>query len=182
MQCPRQLLGIALGLALLGSASAQTQGALRWRAGSNPVGLQAGSGNALVPCTSYTFSCADGASVPLYTSVTAPRSLSMQVGYDHGSPAALRAGRAPGLNLSLVGKAGLVSDFGVYGRIGTFHRSGPLLTSPAGGEGGLTYGVGLSWDFSRSASAAVGLDSYDVRGHAGEARDVRTSLGLQWRY
>jgi hypothetical protein len=52
-----------------------------------------------------------------------------------------------------------------------------------GADGGLTYGVGLSWDFSRSASAVLGFDSYDFRGASGELRDVRsTSLGLQWRY
>ena len=59
--------------------------------------------------------------------------------------------------------------------------STPTLAGP-GTESGLTYGVGLSWDFSRSASAAFGWDIYDLRTPIGESRDVRTSLGLQWRY
>jgi hypothetical protein len=106
----------------------------------------------------------------------------MQVTSTEGA-APLRMARAPGLNVSLVGKAGIARDLGVYGRVGTnFNRATPTLASMGNGEGGLTYGVGLSWDFARSASAAVGLDSYDMRGSTGDVREVRTSLGLQWRY
>jgi hypothetical protein len=57
-------------------------------------------------------------------------------------------------------------------------RGNGLALTP-GSEGGVTYGVGLSWDFSRSASAVLGFDSYDVRG-LGDVRATR--LGLQWRY
>ena len=68
---------------------------------------------------------------------------------------------------------------GATAECGTASRAGARWAT----EGGLTYGVGLSWDFSRSGSASVGWDSYDLRSAAGEARDVRaTSLGLQWRY
>ena len=181
MQSTRSFLGVALGLAVAGSAFAQTQGALRWRGGANPVGLQASAAAVPVPCGSYSFGCGDAATVPLYTSLHSPRTLSMQIGQDRA--AGMRFGTSPGLNVSLVGKAPLAWDLGVYGRVGTtFGRAGVLPNTVSGNEGGLTYGVGLSWDFSRRASAAVGLDSYDVRGPAGEGRDVRTSLGLQWRY
>ena len=50
------------------------------------------------------------------------------------------------------------------------------------GEGGISYGVGLNWEFSRAASAAIGLDSYELRGGLGDVRELRTSLGLRWRY
>ena len=178
MSSQRHLLGLVIALAAVGSAEAQSSGSLRWRGGTG-LGLQAGQPDLRVPCGSYTFSC-DAATLPLYASAKAPRSLSMQVG--RADPAApLGAGLVPGLNVSLVGKAGLAWDLGVYGRVGTtFNRA--ALAPNTTGEGGLTYGVGLSWDFSRRGSAAFGLDSYDMRSGTGEARDVRTSLGLQWRY
>jgi OOP family OmpA-OmpF porin len=178
MSSQRHLLGLAIALAAVGSAEAQTNGSLRWRGGTG-LGLQVGQPDLRVPCGTFTFSC-DAATLPLYASAKAPRTLSMQVGRVD-SPTALGAGFAPGVNVSLVGKAGLAWDLGVYGRVGTtFNRA--AFAPNTTGEGGLTYGIGLSWDFSRRGSAAVGLDSYDMRTGTGEARDVRTSLGLQWRY
>jgi len=181
MGSQRLVLGLVI-VAAAGAAAAQVNGTLRWRAGATPLGLQSGSGEHRLPCSSYTLSCTDAGTLPLYTSVTAPRSVSMQV-----SPAeqasALRLARQQGLNVSVVGKAGLYQDLGIYGRVGTtLNRTTPALAGLSTGEGGLTYGVGLSWDFSRSASASMGLDSYDIRGSLGDMREVRTSLGLQWRY
>jgi OmpA-OmpF porin, OOP family len=163
-------------------AAAQSSGSLRWRAGSAPLGLQAGQPGVVTPCGSFSISC-DAATLPLYLSATKPRSLSMQViGYSE-TPAALANPRSPGLNVSLVGKAGLGWDLGVYGRVGTsFNRASTALTPVAPADGRFSYGVGLNWDFSRSASAAVGLDSYELRGTLGDVRELRTSLGLRWRY
>lgn len=179
MRMQECVLGVVLALST-GAALADSGGALRWRSGVAPLGLRP-AGEAQLPCSSYTLACSDASSVSLYSSATAPRSLSMQVS-EADRLAAARIGRSPGLNLSLVGKAGLVQDIGIYGRVGTtVNRPAPIAPFMGAGDGGLTYGVGLSWDFSRSAAAAVGLDAYDVRG-IGEVRDWRTSLGLQWRY
>jgi len=181
MGSQRLVLGLVI-MAAAGAAAAQVNGTLRWRAGAVPLGLQSGAGEQRLPCSSYTLSCTDASTLPLYTSVTAPRSVSMQV--SPAEPAsALRLARQQGLNVSVVGKAGLYQDVGIYGRVGTtLNRTTPALAGLSNGEGGLTYGVGLSWDFSRSASASMGLDSYDIRGSLGDMREVRTSLGLQWRY
>lgn len=175
----RHLLGLLVALAA-GSAAAQPDGVLRWR-NATPLGLQAGPGEVRLPCASFRFSC-DSATLPLYLSADAPRSLSLQMGY--ADPPALPAPlRSEGLNLSLVGKAGLGWDLGVYGRVGTtLNRRAGALAPLAPGDGGLRYGVGLSWDFSRSGSAALGLDRYDVRTGTGDTRELRGSLGLQWRY
>jgi OmpA-OmpF porin, OOP family len=172
---------LGLGLAMAVSAVlADSAGLLRWRSGVAPLGLQP-AGEARLPCTSYTLACSDASSVSLYSSETAPRSLSMQIS-EADRLAALRIGRSPGLNLSLVGKAGIAPDLGVYGRVGTtVNRPASAPQFMGAGDGGFTYGVGLSWDFSRRAAANVGLDAYEVRG-IGEVRDWRTSLGLQWRY
>jgi hypothetical protein len=181
MGSQRILLGLVIAAAA-GAAAAQVNGTLRWRAGAPSLGLQAGTTDARLPCSSYTLACSDTATLPLYTSLTAPRTLSMQVNAaDQAS--ALRAPHSPGLSVSVVGKAGIYQDLGVYGRVGTtLNRTTPALAGLAGSDGGLTYGVGLSWDFSRKGSASMGLDSYDIRGNLGDTREVRTSLGLQWRY
>ncbi len=92
--------------------------------------------------------------------------------------------RNQGLSLKLTGNTGLATDIGVYGRFGTTAPRTAVMGSNAAVQDStsLSYGVGLSWDFSRRGSAVVGWDSYDFRTPAGE-RDVRaTSLGLQWRY
>lgn len=109
----------------------------------------------------------------------APLGLQVHVAPSEDS-AAWRIARAKTAGVSVIGRSGHAPEFGFYGRFGT-----TSLRPVAGlaGESGTTYGVGLSWEFSRSASASLGWDSYDLRTAAGEARDVRaTSLGLQWRY
>jgi hypothetical protein len=166
--------GLVLGLATACAASAQSNGALRWRAGAEPLGLQASTWRG--PCGSVAFPCEGGGVIPLYASPVAPRSLSMQIGSANDAPGATRSP----FQFSVVGKAGFAPDLGVYGRIGAMT---PRAVPGWAAETGLTYGVGLSWDFSRRGSAIVGWDSYDLRTAGGESRDVRaTSLGLQWRY
>lgn len=179
MTPPRILLAIVSGLATAGAAQAQAEGSLRWRPGAAPLGLQWSAPDWRGPCSTAAFGCESEGSALLYASPSAPRSLSLQVSRAEAA-SGLRLPRRSAPDLSFVGKASLAEDWGVgiYGRLGTASRSSLLGT-----EGGLTYGVGLSWDFSRSGSAIVGWDSYDFRTETGEARDVRgPSLGLQWRY
>ena len=163
MWSQRSLLGWVLGLGLAGLAAAQTpsSGTLRWSgAGNGFYGLQANR---------------------------ADFRLNLQAGEMEPTPMDRVLGRTrqQGLNVAVTGNKGWSSDLGVYGRLGTVSgRSGnPLAAARLGAiEGSLTYGVGLSWDFSPRASAVLGWDSYDFRTAGGE-RDVRaTSLGLQLRY
>lgn len=183
MGSQRILLGLVFGLMLAGTASGQANGQLRWRGGANPLGLQPSAGEARTPCGSIAFPCEETTStVRLYSSAKAPRSLDLQLGYTEELPS-LRLPRPQGPNLSLIGRADLVPSLGVYGRLGTTAARAGLAGAPGSMEGGVTYGVGLSWDFSRRGSAILGWDSYDLRTLGGETRDVRaTSLGLQWRY
>jgi OOP family OmpA-OmpF porin len=178
----RTLLGLTMVLAT-SAAWAQTGGAVRLRAGAAPLGLQLAPGDWRGPCGSVAFPCSgDTGTLRLYSSETAPRSLSLQVTQPEDA-SALRMAGPPAMQFSLVGKAGIAPKLGlgVYGRVGTATRA--RLAGAPGNEGGVTYGVGLSWDFSRRGSAIVGWDTYDFRTAGGEARDVRaTSLGLQWRY
>jgi hypothetical protein len=179
MWLQRTLPGLVFVLAA-GAAAAQTDGTLRWRYG--PLGLQPARTEFQVTCGSVAFPC-DTASVPLYASESAPRSVSMELGQSDRANFGLP--RPPGLNFSLTGHAAVAPGLGIYGRVGTsFGRTTPAAYAGSGADAsGLAYGVGLSWDFSRSASAVFGWDLYDVRTPVGDSRDVRaTSLGLRWRY
>jgi hypothetical protein len=181
----RTLLVLASGLAAAGMATAQASGGMRWRgANQAALGLQAGSSAFGGTCGSVSFPCgAESAVLPLYGNRAATRSLNMQLGpLDSGVARLANSPRAQGLGISLVGQANVVSALGVYGRLGTTLGGSPALAGSGVDGHGLSYGVGLSWDFSRRGSAIVGWDSYDFRTLAGE-REVRaTSLGLQWRY
>jgi OmpA-OmpF porin, OOP family len=143
MSSQRTLLGLVLGVTTAFAVSAQTNPALRWRAGTAPLGLH--------------------------------------IGY-MDEAAALRISRPQDLTASVTGKTDIAPAIGLYGRVGSTAARAGLIGAP-GSEGGVTYGVGLSWDFSRRGSASVGWDTYDFRTLGGDSRDVRaTSLGLQWRY
>ena len=182
MQSQSILLGLVVGLGVASGAWAQWNGELRWRAGANPLGLQVSGHEWRMPCGSVAFPCDDTSStLRLYASPKAPRTLSLQVAYPEDPVPVLRLARPAGPTVSLIGKTDIAPSLGLYGRFGTAARAN-LVGAPAN-EGGITYGVGLSWDFSRRGSAMVGWDLYDFRALGGETRDVRaTSLGLQWRY
>ena len=96
---------------------------------------------------------------------------------------ALGLARPQTLKVSVLGRAGIAPDLGVYGRVGTTVGRPVASLVPTADAGGMSYGVGFKWDFSPRGSALLGWDSYDLRTGLGDARDVRAaSLGLQWRY
>lgn len=97
--------------------------------------------------------------------------------------------RAQGLNLSLVGKAPLWRAFNVFGKVGTTYgrtdvSTAPLSTVPGGSDHGLglSYGAGLSYDFTPRLSATLEIDSNDFRFIGGRDQVRSTNLGLQYRY
>ena len=97
--------------------------------------------------------------------------------------------RAQGLNLSLVGRAQLARAIGVFGKVGTtyVHTDTSVMgnTSATGPEQGfgLSWGGGVSYDFTPRLSATFEWDSRDLHFAGGTRDPVRsTSLGLQYRY
>jgi len=161
--------------------------------GKSYLGLSVGRSKYDLPCGATTFTCDSSAtSANLYAGTMIGNFWGAEVGYvDMGSVA--RAGgdtRARGLNLSLVGRAPIGASFGVFGKLGTTYgrteTSSALSSGIANGSEngfGLSYGAGVSWDFSPKLSATLAWDSHDFH-FAGGVRDpVRsTSLGLQYRY
>jgi hypothetical protein len=120
-----------------------------------------------------------------------PYSLGLSVGrppFASSCPAtALYCGPTQGLNLSVVGRA-QVSSLGVFGKVGTTSYSRPdtsvmgmAAAAPvAEPSGGLSWGGGVSWNFTPRLSASFEWVSYDLKMPSGPVRT--TSLGLRYRY
>lgn len=162
--------------------------------GRSYLGLNLGRSRYNVPCgTTVTLLCDNtDRSVQLYAGTAVADFWGVELGYVNMGRIDRAGGttRAQGLNLSLVGKAPLWRSFGVFGKVGTTY--GRTETSAASNSGiaagkdrgfGLSYGAGVSYDFTPRLSATLEWDSHDFR-FAGSGRDpVRsTSLGLQYRY
>jgi opacity protein-like surface antigen len=96
--------------------------------------------------------------------------------------------RAQGLALSLVGKRQLAPSVGIFGKIGpTYGRTETLAFAPGriGSDRGfgLSYGGGLSFDFTRRLSATLAWESTDFPSVMGGREPIRsTSLGLKYSY
>jgi OOP family OmpA-OmpF porin len=196
----RRLLTIACMLALLGGeAGAQSVApgasahSLVPANGRGYVGLSLGHSRYSAPCGPAVFACdSTDNSVQIAAGNMVGNFWGVELGYlDMGRIS--RGGgttRARGLDLSLVGKAPLWQSLGVFGKLGTTYgrtetSASPGSTLPTGSESGfgLSYGAGVSYDFTPQLSATLGWDSHDFR-FAGTGRDpVRaTSLGLQYKY
>ena len=173
MTAPRRF-SLLLGFFLCGTAAAQAT------AGDGYIGLQLKRSDFRIPCGSVAFPCDDGARLPLYAGAVLARPVGVELG-----ALQLRDGRRNGTSVGVVGRARIAPEFGVYGRLATAFVRTPtsVLGASVDTGAGVSYGVGLSWDFSPSASAILGWDRYDLRFGSGERDTVRsTSLGLQWRY
>lgn len=82
--------------------------------------------------------------------------------------------------LSVVGKASLgETSVNLFGKVGSASQARTYAAGVEPGYG-LSYGAGISWDFSPRASATVSWDTWDLR--AGTSPMRSTSLGLQLRY
>jgi OOP family OmpA-OmpF porin len=161
--------------------------------GRGYLGLSLGRSSYSLSCPTTSLACDDNdTAVRLYGGTMIGNHWGVEVGYLDMGRIAREGGktRAQGLNLSLVGKAPLLNSLGVFGRLGTTYgrtetSASASSTIAVGSEHGfgLSYGAGLSWDFTPRLSATLEWDSNDFR-FAGSGRDpVRsTSLGLQFRY
>jgi OmpA-OmpF porin, OOP family len=203
MPAVRQVLCVVLAAAasaLWLPANAQTassgtasSGNAWFGSGRGYVGLSLGRSHYGVECGGTAFLCDRKDRAVKLTAGTMPGNYwGVELGYlDLGRIA--RAGgetKAQGLNLSVVGKAPVAQQFSLFGKLGaTYGRTetttGPGSSVAAGTERGLglSYGAGVSWDFTPRLSATLEWDSNDFRFASGGRDPVRsTSLGLQYRY
>ena len=161
--------------------------------GRGYVGLSLGRSRYTAPCGATSFSCdSTDNSVQISAGSMLGNFWGVELAYlDMGRIS--RGGgstRAQGVNLSVVGKAPVWQSLGVFGKLGTTYGRTETSASAASGLAtgsergfGLSYGAGVSYDFTPQLSATLGWDSHDFR-FAGGGRDpVRsTSLGLQYKY
>ncbi|HWI83134.1 outer membrane beta-barrel protein [Ramlibacter sp.] len=164
-----------------------------WGTGHGYVGLSVGRSRYSVDCGGIAFVCdRTDQAVKVTAGAMSGNYWGVELGYlDLGKIA--RAGgttRAQGLNLSLVGKAPVAQRFNVFGKLGATYGRTETSTAAASALAagterglGLSYGAGVSWDFTPRLSATLEWDSNDFRFASGGRDPVRsTSLGLQYRY
>ncbi|HTH78487.1 MAG TPA: hypothetical protein VL593_05870 [Ramlibacter sp.] len=90
----------------------------------------------------------------------------------------------PGLTLSVVGRAQMSQSFGVFGRVGTTTYARPdtsamgMTAAPV--TDAMSWGGGVSYDFTPRLSATLEWISYDLRVANGPLRSA--NLGLKYRY
>jgi OmpA-OmpF porin, OOP family len=153
------------------------------------LGLNVGKSRYNVPCGSTSLLCDDTApSAEFYAGRMIGNFWGVELAYLDAGRVQRPGGdlKAQGLNLSLVGRAPLGHAIGLFGKVGTTYgrTENPALTGVATDQGfGISYGGGVSLDFTPRLSATFELESSDFR-FAGSGRDpVRSaSLGLRYRY
>lgn len=197
----RTLLCLAAGVAaaIAWPAAAQTSSTTTasmaapysWLQGQRPyIGLSLGRARGSAACGATSILCDEARPSQLYAGTMIGSFWGAEVGYLQ-SGRLLRdgaEGRSQGLNLSLVGKARFGSSLGVYGKVGTIYSRTDSSLPGAGLAGGseqgfgLSYGGGVSYDFTPRLSARLEWDSHDFRLGGGRDPVRSTSLGLQYRY
>ncbi|MBA3771069.1 MAG: hypothetical protein H0X13_00905 [Ramlibacter sp.] len=161
--------------------------------GKSYLGLNLGRSQYQLSCGTTSLLCDDTDRVAqLYAGTLVGNFWGVEMGYLNLGRMARAGGetRVQGLNFSLVGKAQLGQSLGMFGKVGTTYGRTETAAPGAGsigtgtGQGfGLSWGGGLSWDFTPRVSATLEWDSNDFR-FAGGGRDTvrSTSLGLKFRY
>ncbi|MES2633223.1 MAG: outer membrane beta-barrel protein [Pseudomonadota bacterium] len=196
----RTLLCIACGLAaaLALPATAQTSNATTtlsapysWLQGQRPyIGLSLGRVRGGAECAVTAITCDETRPTQLYAGTMVNSFWGAEVGYLQSGRLLQGSteGRTQGLNLSLVGKARVSSAWGVYGKVGTTYSRTQSSLPGAGFAGetdqgfGLSFGGGVSYDFTPRLSARLEFESNDFRFGGGRDPVRSTSLGLQYRY
>jgi OOP family OmpA-OmpF porin len=191
---------VTLAMTLGNSVNAQTTAApssasgATWYTpiGGRYVGIDIGSAKFSGGCGLGGLACEDSSDAySIYTGGMWNKNFGMELGAtDFGSVD--RAGgtaKAYGFSLKAVGVAPLTESLAAFAKVGTLY-SHTKVTADAGAgvstgndtNWGLTYGVGLSFDFSPKIAAVLGWDRSNVH-FAGNQEHINTaSLGLKYRF
>jgi OmpA-OmpF porin, OOP family len=159
--------------------------------GRSYLGLNLGRSRSSVACSSTALTCDDSfRSTQFYTGTMLGNFWGVELAYADTRRLTRAAGEPrEGLTLSLVGRTQLAPSLGLYGKLGTnYGRNDSSAFAAARAASaldrgfGLSFGAGLSYDFTPRLSATLQWDTTEPL--SGGARDpVRsTSLGLKYRY
>jgi OmpA-OmpF porin, OOP family len=146
----------------------------------------------LTACSSIALTCENTQpAADFYTGTMFGNFWGAELAYSNTSRLGRMASDAPaqGLTVSLLGRTRLLPSVGLYAKLGTtYGRGEPSALAAArlasGNRGfGLSFGAGLSFDFTPRLSATLQWDSTDVPVTASGRDPVRsTSLGLKYSY
>lgn len=189
---------VTLAMTLGSSVNAQTSPAPASASGTNwytpiggrYVGIDIGNAKFSGGCGLGGLPCEDSSDAySIYTGGMWNKNFGMELGAtDFGSVD--RAGgtaKAYGFSLKAVGVAPLTESLAAYAKVGTLY-SHTKVTADAGAgvntgtNWGLTYGVGLSFDFSPKVAAVLGWDRSNVHFAGSQEHINTTSLGLKYRF
>lgn len=200
-------LGVAGAIALAASTLASAQGTDstygRWddNAANRPtslipmtsygyVGLSVGESTYDLNCIGG-FDCDDkDVGVKVYTGGKINRMFGVELAYVHLGKADANGGSTEVqlANLSLVGNLPLGEQFNVYGKVGGFYGWTDIDTTapgaPTGEENdfGLSYGLGVQYDFNRNWAITGDWDHYRVD-YVDRSDDVQLlSVGLLYKF
>ena len=160
-----------------------TEGYVGLNVGQSKYDLRSGTGG---------FGSDDSATgFKIYTGGYFHPNLGVEVGYLHMGSADRVGGRtrAQGVNLSLVGRAPLTEQYDVFGKVGTTY--GRTRTNGYEGFGvatgkddgfGLSYGLGVRWNFTPQWSAVLEWERHRFHFADGRSNVNLTSLGVQYRF
>jgi opacity protein-like surface antigen len=98
--------------------------------------------------------------------------------------------QANGLNLSLIGKLPLSEQFNILGKVGTTYSRTEVSASPVSGLAsgkesgfGLSYGLGVEFNFTPQWSAVMQYEEHKMKFAGGETDRVgNTSLSARYRF
>jgi hypothetical protein len=131
-------------------------------------------------------------SVNLYAGSFFNPNFGLELGYTHFGKINRGGGdtEAEGVNLSLVGRAPMSSQFNLLGKLGTTYGWTDVSAAPGSGIAsgnesgfGVSYGIGAEYVFSPQLSAVLQYDEHRLK-FAGTGRDrvSATSVGLRYRF
>ncbi len=191
---------VTLAMTLGSSANAQTSPAPASASGTNwytpiggrYVGIDIGSARYSGGCGLGGLSCEDNSDAySVYAGGMWNKNFGMEIGAtDFGSVD--RAGgtaKAYGFSLKAVGVAPLTESLAAYAKAGTLYSHTKVTADAGAGVNtgndsgwGLTYGVGLSFDFSPKVAAVLAWDRSNVHFAGNQEHIHTTSLGLKYRF
>ncbi|WP_395687677.1 outer membrane beta-barrel protein [Caenimonas koreensis] len=160
--------------------------------GRSYLGINVGRPRNTAACTTASLLCEDpDRTTTLYAGTMIGSFWGAEVAYVNSARLVQGGieGRAQGLNLSLIGKTRLGPSLGLFGKVGTMYSRSD--TSVIGARGvplgadqgfGLSFGAGVSYDFTPRLSGRIEFDSQDLRFHGARDTVRSTNLGLQYRY
>jgi OOP family OmpA-OmpF porin len=130
--------------------------------------------------------------VNIYTGSFFHPNLGLELGYTNFGKIDRAGGetKAEGINLSLVGRAPVNSQFNLLGKLGTTYGWTDVSALPATGIAsgdekgfGVSYGLGAEYVFSPQLSAVLQYDEHRLKfSNTGRDRISATSVGLRYRF